>query len=111
MDRPRLALRRAIERLAGVGRRHRRHDRLDDDLRRHVPFHQCERAVRGDRHDLAVFLALGHRGEPLAHRHFRILPDVREQVFLQREVGNFLEVEGLSSAAQHFHRGLGKRHL
>ncbi len=111
VDGARLALAGAVRRIAALGRRHRRRHRLDDHLLRHSPLEQREGAFGRDGDDLAIVVALGHRREPLAHGDFRVLPDVREQVFLQGELGDLLEVQRLSGAAQYFHRGFGKRHV
>ena len=111
VDGARLALAGAVLRIFAVGRRRVRHHRLDDQLLRHSPFGQREGPVGRDGDDLAILLALGHGREPLAHGDFRILPDVREQVVLEGELGDFLEVKRLAGAAQHFHRSFRKGHV
>ncbi len=50
-----------------------------------------------DAHERILLVALlDERREPRAHRDVRALTDVGEQVFLDRDVGDFFVVEGLA---------------
>ena len=111
VDGARLALAGAVLRILAVGGRRIRDHRLDDQLLRHAPLGQRESPVGRDGDDLAIFLALGHGREALAHGDFGILPDVREQVVLERNLGDFPEMKRLARAPKHFHRSFRKRHV
>ena len=111
VDRSGFPLAGTVERLARLLRRERRRHRLHLRLLGHSPLQQGEGAFGGHRHHLAILVALGHGGEPLPHGQLGILPDVREQVLLQRRSGDLPVMKGFARAPQNLHGRLGESHV
>jgi len=75
-----------------------------------VPLGQCENTRLYADEGAIRCLFLHQGGEARAHRHFRALANVAEQVLVDREVGNLFVVQRAAHLAEHLDCSIRKRH-